>query len=697
MKRHDTVIFELGTEELPPKGLLKLRDALGLHLETLLAKAGLPYQQLETFAAPRRLAVMIKGLAIHQPDQVVEKRGPALTAAWQADGSPTQATLGFARGLHVDPHDLEVLKTEKGEWLFYRQTLKGAESSRLLPELIQQALNLLPIAKRMRWGTGSAEFVRPVKWVLLMADEQLIEAEIFGLKTGRETWGHRFHHPGAISLSHAAEYSERLAAEGYVISRFEMRKQRIIEQVESLAHELGGRVPLDEALLEEVTALVEWPVALAGSFDARYLALPAEALITTMQENQKYFPLMGEEGGLLPHFITVSNLESHQPSSIRSGNERVIRPRLADAEFFWQQDRKQSLDSKVRQLAHVTFQKDLGSVLDKTHRVVEISRFIARKMGVNEDEAIRAAYLAKADLLTEMVGEFPNLQGVMGRYYALAEGESAEVAFAIEEQYYPRQSGSALPTRGIGRVLALAEKLDTLCGIFSAGLIPTGDKDPYALRRAALGIIRILLDAKSTLSLSWLVDTALSRFTHAFDREHIKASVSIFLHERLRGHCLENGFQHDEFEAVMAVFPDNLHDFMLRMEAVRSFRQIDASESLAAANKRIQNLLRKAAETGFEPNGDYSEALLIDPAEKIMAAEAKEAAFATEPLMQQGHYGAALQRLANLRPSVDQFFADIMVMTDDAALRNNRLNLLAMLAGLFMNIADIARLQRIEN
>ncbi|MEY2699848.1 MAG: glycyl-tRNA synthetase, beta subunit [Pseudomonadota bacterium] len=696
MKTHDAVIFELGTEELPPKSLPRLRDAFEQSLVALLGKAGVSYEALETFAAPRRLAILLRGVSSHQPDQILEKRGPALSAAWQADGTPTQATLGFARGLNVDPQALDTLKTDKGEWLYYRQQVKGTATVVLLPELIRQALAALPIARRMRWGSGSAEFVRPVKWVLFMADEQVIDCEIMGIRSGRETRGHRFHHPDAIPLAHAGDYADILATQGRVISSFEQRQTQIMTQVRQLASELGGSVADNDDLLAEITALVEWPVALAGSFDARYLALPAEALITTMQENQKYFPVLAPEGGLLPCFITVSNLESTHPASIQRGNERVIRPRLADAEFFWNQDRKQPLDHKVQQLAHVTFQKDLGSVLDKTTRVVQLSSWIAHQMQVNVADAARAAYLAKADLLTEMVGEFTNLQGVMGRYYALADGEAENVAWAIEEQYYPRQSGGALPASDTGRVLALAEKLDTLCGIFSAGLIPTGDKDPYALRRAALGIIRILMDAGSALSPVQLVHTALDGFSHNFERDTTEKAVLDFLYDRLRGYCLEAGFQHDEFEAVMAVSPASLTDFLQRLEAVRSFRHGHEAESLAAANKRIQNLLKKSSESGYAASSDYAEDLFEVDAERALATAASAAAVAIAPMMESRDYQQALRRLGELRPVVDAFFADVMVMAEDQAVRNNRLALLSSLAGLFMNIADIASLQKAE-
>ncbi|RQW77210.1 MAG: glycine--tRNA ligase subunit beta, partial [Methylococcus sp.] len=471
------LLFELGTEELPPTSLLTLSRALQAEVEAGLAKAGLKFDRIHPYATPRRLALWIEALEVAQPDQDIERRGPAESAAFQADGSPSKALEGFLRGCGATVDQLIKLETDKGTWVAVRQSVKGQPTAALLPDILRQALAALPIAKRMRWGDGTAEFVRPVHWAVLLFGDQIIDADMLGIATGRVTRGHRFHSAGAISLKTPAAYAETLAGEGYVLADFDARKQKVRELAEAAAARVQGQAVIDADLLDEVTALVEWPVPVLGAIEARYLELPAEVLITTIQNNQKYFPVKDAQGRLLPYFITFSNLDSTRLDTVREGNERVVRPRLSDAEFFWNLDRKRTLESRVEELGQVTFQKTLGSVLDKTERVRALTRAIAERLGQDGAAADRAARLAKADLLTAMVGEFPELQGTMGRYYALAEGEPAEIAAAIEEQYLPKVSGGPLPQTDTGLILALAEKLDTLTGIFSAGLIPTGDKD----------------------------------------------------------------------------------------------------------------------------------------------------------------------------------------------------------------------------
>jgi len=684
------VLFELGTEELPPKSLLTLSRALQSQVENGLTKAGLAVADIRPYATPRRLALVIKGLQVSQPDQDIERRGPAANAAFQADGSPSKALEGFLRSCNATADQLITLETDKGAWMAVRQTVQGVNAATLLPEILRQALTALPIAKRMRWGAGTAEFVRPVHWVVLLFGADVIQTEVLGIATGRVTRGHRFHSSGPITLNSPEEYTDKLLKEGHVMADFELRKQKVRDLAEQAAAGVKGQAVIDAELLDEVTALVEWPVPVLGGIEARYLALPAEVLITTIQNNQKYFPVKDATGQLLPHFITFSNIDSTRLDTVREGNERVVRPRLSDAEFFWNLDRKRTLESRVEELGQVTFQKRLGSLLDKNQRVRALARHIAGKLGQDGAAVDRAAMLAKADLLTTMVGEFPELQGTMGRYYALAEGEPAEIAAAIEEQYLPKVSGGPLPATDTGLILALAEKLDTLTGIFSAGLIPTGDKDPYALRRAALGAIRLFIEADLDLDVPDLLDTALGQFSHDFDAAKTREGVHTFMLDRLRGYSLDRGYRPDEFEAVLAVWPSSLVDFERRLKAVQEFRRLPEAESLAAANKRIRNILRKAEE---EVVANVDDAVLIEPAEKALLEAARHARESILPSLQDRDYTAALRRLAQLREPVDGFFDGVMVMAENAGLRRNRLGLLGIIEGLFLDIADISKLQ----
>ncbi|MDD2769718.1 MAG: glycine--tRNA ligase subunit beta [Methylococcus sp.] len=684
------LLFELGTEELPPKSLLKLSQSLEASVAAGLEKAGLSHGAIESYATPRRLALRVHGLAASQPDQTVERRGPALNAAYDANGAPTKATEGFARSCGISVAQLITLKTDKGEWVGVIQEVRGKPTETLIPDIIRQSLASLPIAKRMRWGAGLAEFVRPVQWAVLLYGDGVIECEILGVTADRITRGHRCHAPDPIEIANPADYAELLSTQGHVLPDFAERRARIERLAQETAATVNGKPLIDPELLDEITALVEWPVPVLGGFEAHYLALPPEVLITTMQDNQKYFPVVDADGKLLSYFITFSNIDSRRPEFVREGNERVVRPRLADAEFFWNQDRKRTLEDRVDELGHVTFQNKLGSVLDKTRRVQHVAVSIAETLGRDPSFAERAALLAKADLLTHMVGEFTELQGLMGRYYALAEGEPEEVAWAIEEQYLPKVSGGALPASRTGEILALAEKIDTLAGIFSIGLIPSGDRDPYALRRAALGAIRILIEKNLDLDLEPLTDKALELLPHDFDPAVTRSALLDFLYERLRGYCLDQGYRHDEFEAVLAIRPTNLVDFMGRLAAVREFRSLTAAESLAAANKRIRNILRKSSET-VVANAD--EQILVEPSEKALLAAARQAHADILPLLHTRDYTTALCRLAQLRDSVDTFFDKVMVMSEDESLRINRLGLLALVEGLFLNIADISALQ----
>lgn len=683
------LLFEMGTEELPPKSLLTLSRALQTQVEDGLARASLSHDKITAYATPRRLALHISGLSVRQPDQIVERRGPALNAAYTADGRPSKALEGFARSCGVTVDQLVTLKTDKGEWLGYKQEVPGQPAVTLLPDILRQALANLPVAKRMRWGAGDAEFVRPVHWAMLLFGVEVIEAEILGCPAGRTTRGHRFHHPEPIEIQNPGDYAEKLRA-ARVIAGFAERREKISALAVQMAASVQGTAHIEEDLLDEVAALVEWPVPVLGNFEARYLALPPEVPVTTMQANQKYFPVKDATGKLLPHFITFANLESTNPDSVRKGNERVVRPRLTDAEFFWNQDRKKTLESRVPGLGNIVFQQKLGTLLDKTRRVQHLAGHIAGLLNVDGAAAQRAALLAKADLLTEMVGEFPELQGLMGRYYARAEGEPEEVAQAIEEQYFPRQSGGALPASPAGSILSLAEKVDTLTGIFSAGLIPTGDKDPYALRRAALGVIRIAIETGLDFDLPELLAFALRGYSHDFDRAATQEQVYGFILDRLKGYCLDRGHSADTFEAVLSVRPVSLPDFDRRLAAVADFRALPEAEALAAANKRIRNILRKAE---VEVAGNADETRFVQDEERSLFTAARQARHDLLPLMERRDYTAALQRLARLRPTVDAFFDKVMVMAEDEAVRHNRLGLLMLLEGLFLDIADISRLQ----
>ena len=682
------LLFELGSEELPPKTLLKLSNALLAGIIQGLQSAELSFASSKAYATPRRLAVFIEDLAIKQPDKTVEKRGPAIQAAFAADGTPSKAALGFADSCGASFDQLERLKTDKGEWLAFTQSVEGRSAEQLIPDIIRQSIANLPIAKRMRWGSFNTEFVRPVHWAVLLYGNAVIDAEILGLKTGDTTSGHRFHAPQKLTINHPEDYQSLLFTQGKVIVDFEQRKVLIRDAAQVAASAVNGIAHIEDDLLEEIAALNEWPVPITGCFDERFLQLPAEVLITTMQTNQKYFPVKNADGSLLAHFITFSNIESSHPESIQHGNERVVTPRLADAEFFWNQDRKKSLEDRVESLGTIVFQEKLGTVADKTHRVIKLAAFIAHRLNANVDLAKRAALLAKTDLMTEMVGEFGNLQGLMGRYYALVEGEAPEVAWALEEQYFPKQSGSETANSSIGQILAIAEKVDTLTGIFSAGLIPTGDKDPYALRRAALGILRTLIENNLTLDICELIEFSLDTYTHSFDEAGTSLAVIDFIFDRLKGYCLDKGYSADEFDAVITVKPNDPLDFMRRLAAVKAFRQLPEAESLAAANKRIRNILRKS-----ESPASATVGALIEPAELQLLESANLAAIAIAPLLAQQDYAATLTYLAALRQEVDAFFDGVMVMCDDLDLRAHRLALLNLLSEQFLTCADISKLQ----
>lgn len=683
-------LVEIGTEELPPKALRRLAEAFAAGVQTGLAKAELPHGELRYYATPRRMAVLVHDLAVAQPDRIVERRGPAIAAAFDEEGVPTKASQGFARSCGIAVDRLERLENAQGAWLVYRSVQRGAATRELLTGIVEQALAELPTPKRMHWGSLRAEFVRPVHWLVMLFGDEVIDAELYGVRSGRETRGHRYHHPGTIYVSEPRAYAPLLETEGRVLADCEARKEAIRGQVMEAAKSVGGKAVIDEALLDEVTALVEWPVALLGNFETRFLALPPEPLISTMQGNQKYFHAVDGNGKLLPHFITVCNIESRDPAQVRAGNERVIRPRFSDAAFFWEQDRRHPLEQRREGLKTVLFQAKLGTLYDKTERLSVLAGEIAVRLGGDRNLAEQAARLAKCDLLTHMVGEFPDLQGIMGRYYALAEGLPAEMAEALDEQYWPRFAGDRLPVTASGRALAIADKLDTLVGSFAIGQIPSGDKDPYALRRAALGIVRTMIECALPLDLEGLLMHAARAYPSSLAAQNVVAQVFDFMMERLRAYYIESGTRPDVFDAVLAQRPTRPYDFELRIRAVTAFRQMPEAEPLAAANKRIRNILKQTDET---IPAEVSVKQLVEPAEHTLYEQLSALSDEVTPLFDAGEYTPALQRLAGLREAVDGFFDKVMVMTDDSNLRRNRLALLARLNGLFLRAADFSRLQ----
>ena len=684
------LLIEIGTEELPPKALSKLSQAFKQGIEDGLKAANVSFASINAYAAPRRLAVILKDVIASQPDREVEKRGPAVQTAFDADGKPSKAAQGFARGCGVEVADLDRMKTDKGEWLLYKLQEKGKATVELIPEIVETSLAKLPIPKRMRWGDKDVEFVRPVHWVLMLFGSDIIDASVLGIKASNKTYGHRFHHPDSIDINNADEYVSKLQSLGFVMVDMQQRRETILKQSHALAKSLGGEAIIDEDLLQEVTALVEWPVAVAGSFDTHFLEVPKESLISSMQDHQKYFPVMDADKNLLANFITISNIESKDVSQVIEGNERVIRPRLADAAFFWNQDCKQTLASRIESLDKVVFQNKLGSLGDKSRRIASVAEKIAASLNANTEHAKRAALLSKCDLMTDMVYEFTDLQGIMGRYYALHDGEVVEVADALDEQYMPRFAGDQLPAGITGQILAISDKLDTLLGIFSIGQKPSGEKDPFALRRAALGVLRILIECKLDLDLRDLLGFCADALAEVSDAHAAIDDVISFMLERLRVYYTSQKVSIDTYDAVAALRPTRPIDFDRRIHAVNSFRKMSEAESLAAANKRISNILKKVK---GDINGNIQTEYLQEAAEKNLHSSVQSLTEKVTPLFAQGDYQSALQQLAALRQPVDDFFDKVMVMTDDEQLKNNRLALLKQLSGLFLKAADLSRLQ----
>ncbi|HGA2319275.1 TPA: glycine--tRNA ligase subunit beta [Pseudomonas putida] len=676
-------LVELGTEELPPKALASLGDAFLAGIEKGLQAAGLNYTGKQVYAAPRRLAVLIRQLDVQQPDRSINIDGPPMQAAFK-DGEPTQAALGFAKKCGVELSEID----QSGAKLRFSQHIPGKATASLLPTIVEDSLNDLPIPKRMRWAASREEFVRPTQWLVMLLGDQVVDCTILSQKAGRESRGHRFHHPENVVITTPANYVEDLR-KAYVLADFAERRELISKRTAELAMQQEGSAIVPPALLDEVTALVEWPVPLVCSFEERFLEVPQEALITTMQDNQKYFCLLDSEGKLLPRFITVANVESRDPKQIVLGNEKVVRPRLTDAEFFFKQDKKQPLETFNERLKNVVFQAQLGTVYDKAERVSKLAAFIAPLIGGNAQRAGRAGLLSKCDLATEMVGEFPEMQGVAGYYYALNDGEPEDVALALNEQYMPRGAGAELPQTLTGAAVAIADKLDTLVGIFGIGMLPTGSKDPYALRRAALGVLRILIEKQLDLDLSAAVEFAVKQFAAKVKAAGLAEQVLEFIFDRLRARYEDEGIDVATYLSVRALKPASALDFDQRVQAVQAFRKLPEAEALAAVNKRVSNLLSKAEGAIAE----QVEPKYFDNANEFSLYSAiQQADQAVQPMAAARQYSESLARLAALRDPVDAFFEAVMVNAEDAKVRANRYALLSRLRGLFLGVADISLL-----
>jgi glycyl-tRNA synthetase beta chain len=685
-------LVEIGTEELPPKALRSLMEAFGESLVAGIDEARLGHGGALAFASPRRLAVRVKKLAAAQDDRAVEQKGPPVRIAFDDDGNATPAAEAFASKCGVSVDQLERAATDKGEWLVFNAVEAGRSAAELMPDIIERALGSLPIPRRMRWGAGEAEFVRPVHWVVLLHGKDVIDGSIMGIEAGRESRGHRFHATGVVTIDKPGDYLKVLESQGYVIADFQRRREMVREGVEAAARQVGGNIVDGESLYDEVASLVEWPVPIVGAFDEVYLELPREVVVSTLTGHQRYFPVADDAGKLLPHFVTVANIESKDPEQVIEGNERVIRPRLADAAFFWDSDRKKTLAAREETLRDVVYQRGLGSLFDRSQRIARLAAWLAGELDADTEAAERAAALCKCDLLTGMVGEFPDLQGTMGRYYALADGEPEAVADAIAEHYLPRFAGDDLPASSTGQVLAIAEKLDTLAGIFSIGKKPSGNRDPFGLRRASLGIVRMLIERGLDVDLKALIAKAVNEQPKSkLGAAALADDLYGFITDRLRRYFLDRdaGLRTETFDAVMARQPSSLVDFDRRLAAVQTFARLEQAESLAAANKRIANILRKAG----DPEGlEIKEKRFEQDAEKALYNALRNAREKVAPMLKERRYAQVLNELADLRDPVDHFFDEVMVMAENEAVRTNRLALLGELRALFLDVADISRL-----
>ena len=682
-------LVEIGTEELPPKALKTLATSFADNVEAELNQAGLSFDKIEWFAAPRRLAVKVLNLATQQPSKEIEKRGPAVSAAFDAEGKPTKAAEGWARGCGITVDQAERIATDKGEWLVHRAKIEGQPTKNLLNDIVANALAKLPIPKPMRWADKTVQFIRPVHTVTMLLGDDLIEGEILGVASARTIRGHRFLGEKEFEIQHADQYPQLLREKGSVVADFNERKAEILAKSQAKATALGGVADIEESLLEEVTSLVEYPNVLAAKFEERFLAVPAEALVYTMKGDQKYFPIYDKDGKLLPHFIFVSNINPEDPTAIIEGNEKVVRPRLTDAEFFFKTDLKQKLVDRLPRLETVLFQQQLGTLKDKTDRIEQLAGEIAKQIGADEAKAKRAGLLSKCDLMTNMVFEFTDTQGVMGMHYARHDGEDEEVAVALNEQYMPRFAGDELPKSLVASAVALADKFDTLTGIFGIGQAPKGSADPFALRRAALGALRIIVEKNLPLDLEDLVKKSAALFGDKLTNQNVVADVVDFMLGRFRAWYQDEGIAVDVIQAVLARRPTRPADFDARVRAVSHFRTLDSAEALAAANKRVSNILAKADAA----IGEINLTACVEPAEKALAEAVLALRTEVQPLIAQGDYTAVLDKLANLRAPVDSFFDNVMVNAEDPALRQNRLAILNTLQGLFLQVADISVLQ----
>ena len=682
-------LVEIGTEELPPKALKTLATSFADNVEAELNQAGLTFDKIEWFAAPRRLAVKVLNLATQQPSKEIEKRGPAVSAAFDAEGKPTKAAEGWARGCGITVDQAERIATDKGEWLVHRAKIEGQPTKNLLNDIVANALAKLPIPKPMRWADKTVQFIRPVHTVTMLLGDELIEGEILGVASARTIRGHRFLGEKEFEIQHADQYPQLLREKGSVVADFNERKAEILAKSQAKATALGGVADIEESLLEEVTSLVEYPNVLAAKFEERFLAVPAEALVYTMKGDQKYFPIYDKDGKLLPHFIFVSNINPEDPTAIIEGNEKVVRPRLTDAEFFFKTDLKQKLVDRLPRLETVLFQQQLGTLKDKTDRIEQLAGEIAKQIGADEAKAKRAGLLSKCDLMTNMVFEFTDTQGVMGMHYARHDGEDEEVAVALNEQYMPRFAGDELPKSLVASAVALADKFDTLTGIFGIGQAPKGSADPFALRRAALGALRIIVEKNLPLDLEDLVKKSAALFGDKLTNQNVVADVVDFMLGRFRAWYQDEGIAVDVIQAVLARRPTRPADFDARVRAVSHFRTLDSAEALAAANKRVSNILAKADAA----IGEINLSACVEPAEKALAEAVLALRIEVQPLIAKGDYTAVLDKLANLRAPVDSFFDNVMVNAEDLALRQNRLAILNTLQGLFLQVADISVLQ----
>lgn len=692
MREKKDFLFEIGTEEMPPLALEKISAAFTENIKNNLTKKALTFEAIKNYFTPRRIAILITNLASQQPEQIIEKRGPAIKASFDDQKNPTKAAIGFAKSCNTTIDKLSKIKEEEREFLFFKQKKIGESTIDILPNVINESLKNLPIPKLMRWGEGNTEFVRPVHWILMLYGNQIMKSSFFEITADNKTYGHRFHYPKKIEIKNPAKYVELLEKEGFVIADFNKRKNIIKKQIAEKTKNIGKAI-VPERLLNEVANLVEFPVALLGNFDKRFLKIPSEVLISTMQKHQRYFSIVDKNGKLLPHFITISNIKSKNQKQVIEGNERVIRARLTDAEFFYQTDLKINLESRASQLKKLIFQHKLGTMYDKTNRLVHLSEFISGKIDSTiKTNSKRAAFLAKADLMTEMVGEFPNLQGYMGYFYAKNDNEEKEVCEAIQQHYWPRVSGDNLPKTKISAIVAIADRIDTLVGIFGINKQPTGEKDPYGLRRAALGLLRILIEKHYNLDLKDLIKETVKHYQNKLENKNVTQQTLDFILERLKTWYLEKNVTPQTFASVLAKYPTNPLDFDKRIKAVQQFQKLKEAEPLSAANKRVGNILKKSGEDLMKLKID--DKLLIEKEEQELNKKILEKEKIILPFYQQCEYTKALKMLAELKPAIDKFFDKVMVMAEDKELKLNRLALLNKLHQLFTYTADIALLSQ---